>query len=130
MTNSKSLKIGLATGVLALLVAVVGTSAHAWGFSHQNRITFSQPVSLPGVSLAPGEYSFDVASPTALDVVVVRNQRTGKVLYMGFTNTVERPRNMSRNAPIAFGEAPADAPRPISTWYEIGNTTGHQFLYR
>jgi hypothetical protein len=71
-----------------------------------------------------------VASPTALDVVVVRNQRTGKVLYMGFTNTVERPRNMSRNAPITFGEAPSNAPRPISTWYELGATTGHQFLYR
>jgi len=127
MTNSKSLKIALATGALALLVAASG---HAWGFSHENRLTFSRPVALPGVVLPAGEYSFDVASPTALDVVVVRNQRSGKVLYMGFTNTVQRPRNMSANAPIAFGEAPANEPRPISTWYEIGNSTGHQFLYR
>jgi hypothetical protein len=127
MTNSKSLKIAVATGALALLVAASG---HALGFNHENRLTFSQPVALPGVVLPAGAYSFDVVSPTALDVVVVRNQRSGRVLYMGFTNTVERPRNMSKNAPIAFGEAPADAPRPISTWYEIGNSTGHQFLYR
>jgi hypothetical protein len=52
------------------------------------------------------------------------------VLYMGFTNTVQRPRNMSPNAPITFGEATASEPRPISTWYEIGNSIGHQFLYR
>jgi hypothetical protein len=127
MTNSKSLKIAFATGALALLVAASG---HALGWNHENRLTFSQPVALPGVSLKAGQYTFDVASPTALDVVVVRETRSGKVLYMGFTNTVERPRNMSRNAPVTFGEAPASAPRPISTWYEIGSSTGHQFLYR
>lgn len=127
MTNSKSLKVAFAAGALALLV---GVSGYASGFSHENRLTFSRPVSLPGIVLPAGEYSFNVASPTALDVVVVRHQRSGKVLYMGFTNTVERPRNMSTNAPITFGEAPASEPRPISTWYEIGNSTGHQFLYR
>ena len=125
MTNSKSLKIAFATGALALLVAASG---HALGWNHENRLTFSRPVALPGVVLPAGEYSFDVASPTALDVVVVRNHRSGKVLYMGFTNTVQRPRNMSPNAPITFGEAPASEPRPISTWYEIGNSIGHQFL--
>lgn len=125
--NNKSLKIACATGVLALLVAASG---HAWGFSHENRLTFSRPVALPGVVLPAGEYSFDVASPTALDVVVVRQSQSGKVLYMGFTNTVQRPLNMSTKAPIAFGEAAASEPRPISTWYEIGNSTGHQFLYR
>lgn len=127
MTNSKSLKVAFAAGALALLV---GVSGYASGFSHENRLTFSRPVSLPGIVLPAGEYSFNVASPTALDVVVVRHQRSGKVLYMGFTNTVERPHNMSPNAPITFGEAPASEPRPISTWYEIGNSTGHQFLYR
>ena len=49
---------------------------------------------------------------------------------MGFTQTVSRPRTMSKDAPIAFGEASANEARPISTWYEIGNSTGHQFLYR
>jgi len=127
MTNSKSLKIAFATGALALLVAASG---HAWGFNHENKLAFSRSVALPGVVLPAGEYSFDVASPTALDVVVVRNARSGKVLYMGFTNTVRRPRNMSLKAPIAFGEAAASEPRPISTWYEIGNPTGHEFLYR
>ena len=87
-------------------------------------------MSLPGVVLPAGSYSFDVASPTAIDVVVVRETKTAKVLYMGFTRTVERPRNMSSNAPITFAEAPANQPRPIATWYEIGKPTGHQFLYQ
>jgi hypothetical protein len=127
MTNSKLLKIAVATAVLALTVAASG---HAWGYGHENRISFSRPVTLPGVVLPAGEYSFDVASPTALDVVVVRSHKTGQVFYMGFTNTVERPRSQSSSTPIAFGEAPANQPRPIAAWYEIGGTMGHQFLYR
>ena len=127
MQNIKSVRIAVACAALALIVTA---SAHAWGFSHENRLTFSRPVALPGIVLPAGSYTFDVASPTALDVVVVRSTGSGKVLYMGFTNTVTRPRNMSSNAPIVFGEAPASEARPISTWYEIGGKTGHQFLYR
>jgi hypothetical protein len=127
MTNSKSVRIACATAVLALMV---GASGYAFSNIHENRLTFSKPVSLPGVTLPAGSYTFDVASPTALDVVVVRSADGRKTLYMGFTQTVTRPRNMSKDAPIAFGEAPANAARPISTWYEIGNSTGHQFLYR
>jgi len=127
MTKRKFVRFGLTIAALALLVTASG---HAWGYTHENRLTFSRPVALPGVVLPAGSYSFDVASPTALDVVVVRNARSGKVLYMGFTNTVTRPRAMSPNTPIAFGEATANEARPIAAWYEIGATLGHQFLYR
>ena len=127
MTNRKSLKIAFAAALLAMAAAASG---HAGSFSHENRFTFSRPVALPGVVLPAGQYSFDTASPTALDVVVVRNSQSGKVLYMGFTNTVQRPNTLSKDTPITFGEAPASEPRPISTWYEIGQSMGHQFLYR
>jgi hypothetical protein len=80
--------------------------------------------------LPAGTYSFDVASPTALDVVVVRSADRGKVFYMGFTRTVVRPRNMSAAIPVAFGEASANEAPPIAAWYEIGDRTGHEFLYR
>jgi hypothetical protein len=126
MTNSKLVRIACAAAVLALL----GGSAYAFSNIHENRLTFSKPVALPGVVLPAGSYSFDVASPTALDVVVVRSADGRKVFYMGFTQTVSRPRTMSKDAPIAFGEASANEARPISTWYEIGSSTGHQFLYR
>ena len=127
MTNRKSVRIGLAAAALAVLVAASGS---AWGYNHENKLTFSGPVALPGIVLPAGSYSFDVASPTALDVVVVRNAQSGKTLYMGFTRTVARPRAMSKNTPIAFGEATASQPRPIAAWYEIGEDLGHEFLYR
>jgi hypothetical protein len=87
-------------------------------------------VALPGVVLPAGTYSFDVASPTALDVVVVRSEKRDKLYYMGFTRTVSRPRHMSAQTPVVFGEAAANEAPPIAAWYEIGNSTGHEFIYR
>jgi hypothetical protein len=108
----------------------MAVSGHAFSNIHENKLTFSRPVALPGVTLPAGSYWFDVASPTALDVVVVRSADGRKVFYMGFTATVERPRTMAKDAPIAFGEASANEARPIAAWYELGESTGHRFLYR
>jgi hypothetical protein len=37
---------------------------------------------------------------------------------------------MSKDAAITFGEASANEPPPISRWYEIGDSLGHEFRYR
>ncbi len=126
MTKSKSIRIAFA----AVAIALVAVAAHAWGFNHENKLKFSRPVALPGIVLPAGTYSFDVVSPTALDVVVVRSASRDKLYYMGFTRTVSRPKQMSSQTPVAFGEATANEPPPIAAWYEIGDTTGHQFIYR
>jgi hypothetical protein len=126
MTRRMALRMTLA----AVALTCVTAAAQAWGFSHQNTLKFTRPVALPGVVLPAGTYSFDVASPTALDVVVVRGADRGKVFYMGFTRTISRPRHMSSAIPVAFGEASANEAPPIAAWYEIGDTTGHEFIYR
>ena len=124
MTNWKLVRIGCTTAALALMVA---GSVLAFGINHKNQLTFSRPVALPGVVLPAGSYTFDIATDTALDVVVVRNRT--KVLYMGFTSTVKRPASMSKTAAITLGEASANEASPITTWYEIGGTIGHEFRY-
>src|SRR4026208_489468 len=123
MTN-KSVRIGCTTAALALMVA---GSVLAFGVSHKNQLTFSRPGAPPGVVLPAGSYTFDMATDTALDVVVVRNRT--KVLYMGFTSTVERPARRSKTAATTLVEASANEPPPITAWYEIGGTIGHQFRY-
>jgi len=127
MTQSKSVRVIVSAMAMALLVASVG---HGGAFSHENRVKFSRPVALPGVVLPAGTYSFDVVSPTASDVVVVRGADSGKLYYLGFTTLISRPRHMSSNLPIAFGEAAAHEPPPIAAWFELNDTTGHAFIYR
>jgi len=128
MTNWKSIRIAVGTAAVALALAA---SVHAFGVNHQNTLKFSRPVALPGVVLPAGTYSFDlVGSQSELDIVVVRETSSGKALYMGFTNTVQRPKGMSKDAAITFGEESANEPPPISRWYEIGDSLGHEFRYR
>ena|SRR2546423_237300 len=128
MKNWKSIRVAVGTVAVALALAA---SVHAFGVNHQNTLKFSSAVALPGVVLPAGTYTFDLAGSTSeLDLVVVRETSSGKSLYMGFTNTVQRPKAMSKDAAITFGEASANEPRPINRWYEIGDSLGHEFLYR
>ena len=128
MKNWKSIRVAVGTVAVALALAA---SVHAFGLNHRNTLKFSSPVALPGVVLPAGTYTFDLAgSMSELDLVVVRETPSGKSLYMGFTNTVRRPIGMSQDAAITFGEAAANEPRPISRWYEVGDSLGHEFLYR
>ena len=127
MKYSKSVRIALGAAALVVLVAGSGDAF----VNHENQLTFSRPVALPGVVLPAGAYSFDlVDSNSSLEVVIVRNHARTKVFYMGFTNLVRRPTGMSKDMPVTFAEARANEARPIATWYEIGDSLGHQFLYR
>jgi hypothetical protein len=127
ITMTRRMAIRMAVAAVAL--TCVAAAAQAWGFGHENKLKFTRAVALPGVVLPAGTYSFDVASPTAVDVVVVRSADRGKVFYMGFTRTISRPRNMSSANPVAFGEASANEAPPIAAWYEIGESLGHEFIY-
>jgi hypothetical protein len=127
MSNWKAIRIACGTVAVGLLVAASG---HAFGVAHENNLTFSRPVALPGVVLPAGSYSFDLVSQSSLDVVIVRDKARTKTFYMGFTNLVQRPAGMSKTAPITFGEASANEPPPIAAWYEIGDSLGHEFRYR
>jgi hypothetical protein len=123
MTIWKSIRIGCTVGALAFVVA---GSAMALG-NHENRLTFNRPVALPRVILPAGSYSFDTQWDNS-NVVVVRNKDGSKV-YQGFTTPAHRPERMSPNTAVTLGEVKANEVPPITAWYEIGQTIGHEFLY-
>lgn len=97
---------------------------------HANRLTFSQPVALPGVTLAAGTYTFERATPGgASNVIRVSSPDGRRVFFTGFTESVTRPAGLG-NRLVTFGEAANGAPRPITAWYPLTEPTGHRFIYR
>lgn len=93
--------------MLAVAVAVVlaAASIHAYSPSRRTELTFNGPVALPGVTLAAGRYTFEIATADGNTVVLVKNQY-GPV-FMRFTEPVERPAGMPRNVAVRFGEVAA-----------------------
>lgn len=129
MFNRRSLLTVCAVAAVAVLGAA---SMDAWTSEPRlNHLTFNRSVTLPGVVLAPGAYTFEVAVPTgSSDIVRVRSRDGRRVYYTGFTIGVRRPHGMPADRALTFGEAPAGEAIPITAWYPIGLSTGYQFLYR
>jgi hypothetical protein len=126
MVHRKSV---LAACSAAIVVLVMSASGDAWVASRTNHLTFTGPVALPGVTLARGTYTFELASPTNLDVVRVLSRDGSKLYFIGLTTPSQRPAGMPADRLVSIGEAPAGAPPPITAWYPLGHSMGHQFIY-
>jgi hypothetical protein len=125
MCNRRSFLAVVGASILGVLIAA---SAHAWGSTQTNYLTFSGAVALPGVTLAPGTYIFRLPSDTDRNVVQVLSRDSSRVYFMGMTRPVERP-NGNRDRAVTLGEAsPGQAP-PIRAWFPVGRRDGHGFIY-
>jgi len=124
--------------LLAVVVAIAGVLAasssqaasNLMPLTMTNNLTFSTPVSLPGVTLAAGTYMFE-AGPggTNPNIVRVLSPNRQRLFYLGFTVPVVRPRDAEPDI-LMFGEAANGAPAPILAWYPLGSNSGHEFMYR
>ena len=115
---------------LAGLIAIPSV-AGAWA-AHENFITFSSPIALPGVTLAPGTYLFRSPSGMGSNVVQVLRRDKGRPMtsyFMGMTQPVARTMGDSRNL-VSLGEAVPGQPTPIKAWFPNGERVGHGFIYK
>src|SRR5918993_4134834 len=98
--------LGVAGAVLVALGVSVGTDVRA-SASKRTVITISRAMALPGVTLQPGSYTFEVLNPSSTaDVVAVRGNGNRKnVQFVRLTRRVDRPRSLPANQPLSFGEA-------------------------
>ena len=121
----------LAAAAVALGIAVGAASLQAFPANRLTYLTFSGAVGLPGVTLPAGSYAFELADVTgATNIVLVRNRARSKVYFLGFTDRVPRPADMTETSAVTFGEAAPGQPRPIAVWYPPSSSDGLQFIYR
>jgi hypothetical protein len=112
----------------AFTVLVVGL-AGAQPLDRTTYLTFSAPVSLPGVTLPAGEYLFRLAdSMSNRHIIQVRDRDMTKVYATLLAVRAERARPADETV-VTFREAPANTPPAVRYWYYPGDTTGHEFVY-
>jgi len=108
---------------------LITSSASAGPFTNTTYLKFSSPVALPGAVLRPGQYVFEIADPTTgRHVVKVQDRQRSHTALLMLTRKVMRARPTDASI-VTLGEAPAGAPRPITTWYPAGDVIGFEFIY-
>jgi hypothetical protein len=124
----KALLAGTAALAVTLFAATPGDARDSGHLT--TYLTFNREVGLPGVTLAPGTYIFELAAPTAsVDAVQVKTGDGRRLVYLGFTTLVTRPRGLKEGSSVALGEAVEGAPRPIAVWFPPDTSEGRRFLY-
>jgi hypothetical protein len=119
--------------VFGALLTMAGMSplARTDEMSELTKVTFRQPVRIPGQVLPAGSYYFTrVDDGNDPDVNLIRIVNSGKKsLDVSLqTITVERERPRGRTV-LTFAEDPEGRPPALVDWFYPGSLEGHEFLY-
>ena len=113
----------------ALLLGATLATAQAPDTNNTTIVTFSAPVSLPGVTLPAGSYLFKLAdSQVNRNIVQVFDKDRSKILATILAIPAERQQPADETV-ITFGESPANTAPAIRFWYYPGDKRGQEFAY-
>jgi hypothetical protein len=92
-------------------------------------VTFSGPVSVPGMTLPAGTYTFKIAdSQTDRHIVQIFNREGTKLFTTLLAVPAQRP-EPEGDPVITFKETPADRPPAVHYWYYAGEKDGNELVY-
>ena len=123
------LKIALVVLTIFVVAGIVAVPAQAQRFDKDTRITFSQPVEIPGQILAAGSYRFRVLeSATARNVVQIWNEDATQLITTILCIHDYRLEPAGETV-MEFHERPAGRPVALRAWFYPGHHYGHEFVY-
>jgi hypothetical protein len=91
--------------------------------------TFSQPITLPGVTLQAGTYLFRLADPSGSRRVVQVLSKDGTNSYAMLHSIPAQRVDIPEDPEIHFMETRSTTPAAVKIWWYPGETTGHEFIY-
>jgi len=126
--SMKLIKLAVTVGVFWGGLAL-SPAARADEWNHETRVTFSQPVEIPGMVLPPGTYVFKLLdSQVDRNIVQIFNEDRNHVFatILAIPNYRLQP---TGKTVIMFEEREADAPQALRAWFYPGNNYGSMFVY-
>lgn len=121
--------------VIAVVVSLIGLgsvlaprmNADIW--NQLTKVTFSQPVEIPGQVLPPGTYTFKLMdSQTNRNIVLIYNADNMKHIATILAIPDERLKPTGKTV-VTFEERAAGSPQAIKAWFYPGDTYGQEFVY-
>jgi hypothetical protein len=120
--------VAVALALTGLGLASVG-SARGDEYDKKTRITFSQPVEIPGRVLPAGTYVFKLADSMSDRHIVQIFTADGSQILATLLAIPDYRLTTTDETVIKFGEALHGAPEAIRAWFYPGNTVGQEFVY-
>jgi LPXTG-motif cell wall-anchored protein len=116
-------------GITVISVGAGYYNAQASVWDKMTKVTFSEPVQVPGTVLDAGTYVFKLNDSAAnRHIVHIFNQDQTRALATILAIPSERPKPAEKTI-FTFSERPANEPVALSTWFYPGDTIGQQFVY-
>lgn len=125
----KILKIALVVLTIFVVAGMVAVPAQAQRFDKDTKVTFSQPVEIPGKILAAGSYRLRVLeSASARNVVQIWNEEGTQLIttVLCIPNYRLEP---AGETTLEFHERPAGRPVALRAWFYPGHNYGNEFVY-
>jgi hypothetical protein len=113
----------------AVVAGALAGAAQAQPADARTYFTFSQPVTLPGVTLPAGTYLFRIPDATGNRQIVQVLSRDGTRLYTTLMAIRAQRPDASAEPEVRFMETASNVPAAIKTWWYPGNPTGWEFIY-
>jgi Protein of unknown function (DUF2911) len=124
----KILNSVVALAVMLAFVSLVPV-ARADEWDQATKLTFSEPLQIPGRVLPAGTYWFVLIDHGSdLNIVQIFNSDRSKLVTTVLTNASERLRPTDNTA-ITLAERGKTQPEAILDWFYPGRMTGHEFVY-
>jgi len=125
----KAIYLLVASCCVALLLSLATPLALADQWNQATKLTFSQPVEIPGVVLPAGTYWFTLISDDQdRNIVQVWNQDRNHLMATLLTEPDYRLKPAGRTI-VRFEERASTQPEAIRAWFYPGETYGHEFVY-
>ena len=109
------------------LLAILSPNARAQSFEQKTRVTFSQPVEVPGMVLPAGTYIFEALDSSA-HLTRILSADEMHVYTTVFTIPEERL-EPAKKATVTLEENPNGTPERVEGWFYPGESTGNWFVY-
>lgn len=115
---------------VAVLACAVSTPASAQTFDQRTFFTFNSPVTLPGVTLAPGTYMFRLANPADGRNVVEVADESGRHVYATLpVVTAERLTSPTEPQLSFMKDTNIDMAPAVQAWWPPDDNVGYEFVY-
>jgi hypothetical protein len=115
--------------IVAILASLTMADPSAQLADRRTFFTFTGPVDLPGVGLAPGKYLFRIVNPDSSSRVVQVLNADGTMSYGIFPTRETYRLDPAPQPELRFMETPPGVPPAIKVWWHEGETIGQELIY-